>query len=276
MDPRRTAEPVGVAVGLSAAGITIALGATVPLLLTAPASGPTEGAPRSPRAGAAAPVAADTAVHSATRILGRSVRGRPIIAYHRWRPGARNRVLVIGSMHGDEQAGLAVVRRLRAVAPPAGVDLWLIPTVNPDGNAARARRNARAVDLNRNFPHVWARTARGTHTYSGPRASSEPETRLLMRFVSRYRPRTTVVFHQPLYGVDSYRAKSPALVRALSRGTGLPVRSFSCRRVCRGTFTGWHNRTTPGRAVTVEFGRSASPVLINRTAAAVLRSASVR
>ncbi len=42
-------------------------------------------------------------------------------------------------------------------------------------------------------------------------------------FLRQVRPRTTLVFHQPLYGVDSYRAKSMPLVRRLSRETGLPV-----------------------------------------------------
>ena len=45
-------------------------------------------------------------------------------------------MLVIGSIHGDEQAGLRVVRRLRPREHlPADLDLWLVPTVNPDGTA---------------------------------------------------------------------------------------------------------------------------------------------
>ena len=49
-------------------------------------------------------------------------------------------------------------------------------------------------------------------------------------FLREVSPRTTLVFHQPLYGVDSYRAKSMTLVRRLSRETGLPVRFFDCQR----------------------------------------------
>jgi hypothetical protein len=95
----------------------------------------------------------------------------------------------------------------------------------------------------------------------------------VLRFVKAIRPRTTVVLHQPLFGVDSYRAKSMPLVRALSQGTGLPVRSFGCRGGCHGTFTEWHNDRTPGRAVTIEFGRIASDPRIGRVARAVLRVA---
>jgi len=203
--------------------------------------------------------------------IGTSVQGRPIMAIHRWTPGATRKVLVIGNMHGDERAGMRVVARLKTATLPANVNLWLIPTLNPDGNAARTRTNARGVDLNRNFPHRWVRAGRGTSKWSGARAASEPETRALMAFVAKRRPRTTIVFHQPLYGVDSYRAKSMTLVRALSRETGLPVKWFSCSGVCHGTFTGWHNANTPGRAVTVEFGRALSTYRLGRTVRAVKR-----
>ena len=216
-------------------------------------------------------VPASAATATETVRIGTSVQGRPIVAIHRWAPGATKKVLVIGNLHGDERAGMRVIERLRTRTVPADVNLWLIPTLNPDGNAADTRTNARGVDLNRNFPHSWRYAGRGTSKYSGPRAASEPETRALMAFVSKYKPRTTIVFHQPLYGVDSYRAKSMTLVRALSRETGLPVKSFSCSGVCHGTFTGWHNANTPGRAVTVEFSRPVTTYRLDRTTRAVLR-----
>jgi predicted deacylase len=213
-----------------------------------------------------APAPAPTSVR-----FGTSAAGRPLVALHRSTPGATRRVLVIGNLHGDEKAGLRVVERLRTARLPADVDLWLVPSLNPDGTARGTRTNARGVDLNRNFPHAWARAGRGSAKYSGPRAASEPETRALMAFVRRHPPRTTVVLHQPLFGVDSYRAKSMALVRALSAATGLPVKSFACRGTCHGTFTGWHNATVRGRAVTVELGRTVSARRLDRVAAAVLQ-----
>lgn len=222
-------------------------------------------------ADAMADTMADAEVRTRTVTIGRSTSGTDITAVHRWRPGASKRVLVIGSMHGDEPAGTRVVDRLETMTPPANVHLWLVRSINPDGLAASTRTNARGVDLNRNFSHRWKRADRGTSTYSGPRAASEPETRALQRFVKGRPPRTTVSFHQPLRGVDSYAAKSLRVVRALSRETGLPVESFDCGGVCHGTFTGWHNRAVPGRAVTVEFGAHPSADRIRRTARAVLR-----
>jgi hypothetical protein len=62
-----------------------------------------------------------------------------------------------------------------------------------------------------------------------------------------------------------------SLVRSLARATGLPVKSFDCQGGCHGTFTDWHNDRTPGRAVTVEFGRRAGDAQVDRVARAVLR-----
>ena len=212
-------------------------------------------------------------VHEATVVIGTSVQGRPIRAVHRWTDGATRSTVVVGSIHGDERAGMRVVRRLRTAALPAGVDLWLVRTMNPDGTAADRRTNGHGVDLNRNFPTYWQRAGAGTATWSGPTAASEPETRAAMSFLRTVAPRTTVVFHQPLSGVDSYRAKSMTLVLRLSRLLDLPVRSFDCAGGCHGTLTDWHNRHLPGRAVTIELGPRVPSAAVTRYADALLRLA---
>jgi predicted deacylase len=220
------------------------------------------------------PVAAVTAsVHEETVVIGTSVQGRPIRAVHRWTDGATRSTVVVGSIHGDERAGMRVVRRLRTAALPAGVDLWLVRTMNPDGTAADRRTNGHGVDLNRNFPTYWERAGAGTETWSGPTAASEPETRAAMSFLRTLTPRTTLVFHQPLSGVDSYRAKSMTMVRRLSRLLDLPVRSFDCSGGCHGTLTDWHNRHLSGRAVTIELGPRVSAAAVTRYAAALLEVA---
>ncbi len=211
-----------------------------------------------------------TEVHQTSVRIGTSVQGRAIVAVHRWTDAATRTALVVGSMHGDERAGMRVVRRLRTAPLPAGLDLWLVRTMNPDGTAADRRTNAHGVDLNRNFPRFWVEAGAGTPTWSGPSAASEPETRAMRTFLREVSPRTTLVFHQPLYGVDSYRAKSMTLVRRLSRETGLPVRFFDCRRGCHGTLTDWHNSRLDGRAVTVELGRTASAQQVDRVAGGLL------
>jgi murein peptide amidase A len=219
------------------------------------------------------PPTADVVVHEETVVVGTSVEGREIVAVHRWAGGATRTTMVIGSMHGDERAGTRVVRRLRSAALAAGVDLWLLPTMNPDGAAAGRRTNAHGVDLNRNFPRHWAAADQGTVKWSGPAPASEPETESVMTLLRRVQPRTLVVFHQPLFGVDSYRAKSMTLVRRLSRELDLPVRSFDCGGACHGTLTDWHNARLPGRAVTVELGRTAGDWRLWHTAHGLLRLA---
>ena len=82
-------------------------------------------------AGNAAPVAA-----AARRVvLGRSVDGRPIVAVEVGSPSSAHRELVVGCIHGNEPAGIAIARRLEA-SSPRGLDLWVIPVLNPDGRAA--------------------------------------------------------------------------------------------------------------------------------------------
>jgi protein MpaA len=217
--------------------------------------------------------AAPASVHEATVVIGTSVQGRPIRAVHRWTDGATRSTVVVGSIHGDERAGMRVVRSLRTATLPAGVDLWLVRTLNPDGTAADRRTNGHGVDLNRNFPTYWRLAGAGTGTWSGPTAASEPETRAAMSFLRTVAPRTTLVFHQPLSGVDSYRAKSMTLVRRLSRLLDLPVRSFDCTGGCHGTLTDWHNRHLSGRAVTIELAPRVSTAAVTRYARALLKVA---
>ena len=121
--------------------------------------------------------------------VGVSVEGRPITALRRGDPDGR-RVLVIGVIHGDEQAGLDIVDRLTTLPVPDGVDLYLIDAMNPDGVAANTRHNANGVDLNRNFPYNWGPIAEpGNWEYAGPSAASEPETQAMVSFISRAAPR---------------------------------------------------------------------------------------
>ena len=202
--------------------------------------------------------------------IGTTVQGRPILAVHRWTDAAAKPLLFLGSMHGEEQAGMRVVRRLRRVDLPAGVNLWLVPTMNPDGTAVDLRDNAHGVDLNRNFPTYFRRSDRGTTLWSGPSPASEPEVRATMRLLRTVSPFTVLSLHQPLHAVDTYRMKSPALVRQLHRLTGLPYAPLSCHDGCHGTMTDWFNTHFPGRAVTMEFAHRASVAEINRMADAAI------
>jgi len=180
------------------------------------------------------------AVAAAAHLVGHSVQGRRIVAYEVGDPAAARKVLVVGCLHGNECAGIAVVNRLRRLGPLEGVDLWLVPDANPDGHRARTRGNAHGVDLNRNFPHRWKRL-RGLF-YSGPRPASEPETRALMGLIRQLRPAVTIWFHQHLNMVVLTR-RNPGLERRFARLAGLRAGYLP---PYRGTATGWSNANFPG------------------------------
>ena len=110
--------------------------------------------------------------------IGHSVAGRPIWPVELGSPSAVHRVLVVGCIHGNETAGIAIVQRLIATGAPRGTEIVAVTSVNPDGCARGTRQNADGVDLNRNFPSNWARIGRrGSFQWSGPRPLSEPESR---------------------------------------------------------------------------------------------------
>lgn len=187
--------------------------------------------------------------------IGESVRGRPILAHRLGEPADNGvpTVVLIGAMHGDEQRSRPPLWAIRDGEPLIGAEVWVIPTYNPDGIAAGTRRNARGVDLNRNFPYRWA-DLDGRYE-SGPRPASEPETRALMRFLGRVRPDRILSLHQPLHGVDT-DTKDRAFAERVARILRLPRKTFDCGGVCHGTMTGWFNHRYAGSALTVELGPS--------------------
>ena len=142
---------------------------------------------------AAALLPQSAATAASTEMLGRSAQGRQIVAVRVGSPAARRVVLIVGAIHGDERAGVAVTRRLRRARPPRGTALLLVDDMNPDGAAARTRQNGRGVDLNRNFPFRWRAMGRPfDETHSGRSPLSEPESRAAAALIARVRPRVTL------------------------------------------------------------------------------------
>ncbi len=199
--------------------------------------------------------------------VGTSVQSRSIDVVHRLDvPGAslavddptRVVVLVVGVIHGDEQAGLDVVEILRTMPIgdiPSNVDLYLMPALNVDGLALNQRHNANGVDLNRNFPYKWGPIAQpGNWEYAGPSKASEPETKAMVSFVDLLRPDLTVWFHQDEFSIAPSSGPDKAVREEYARLTGLPLQG-----VPGGTYTGvaatWQRRTYPDdTAFIVELG----------------------
>jgi protein MpaA len=199
------------------------------------------------------------------QLIGHTVRGRPIYAYELGFPGGRV-VLVVGCIHGNESAGVAVANTLRRLPTPAGVDLWIVPVLNLDGRAADTHGNAHGVDLNRNFPFDWRRLG-GIASISGPHALSEPESRAAYRLILRIRPQLSIWFHQHLAVIDDSQG-SVALERRFARLVGLPLAKLIDYP---GSVASWENHTFSGTAFVVELhaGRL-TPDQAHRYAEAVL------
>jgi murein peptide amidase A len=164
---------------------------------------------------------------AAAVVIGQSVDRRPIELLHV--AGSGPRVLVVGCIHGNECAGMAVVAALRRSHPQE--DLWLVPTANPDGLAHLTRGNADGVDLNRTFPN-----------------GREPETRTLVRLIRRLRPNVTIWFHQH---EDLVRAwgRSQAVARRYARLSGMRYARIEWPI---GAATSWQNRVLHERSFVVE------------------------
>jgi len=248
------------AVVMTVAVVSTACGASAPTVRSTPKTNVT----------AASAASRASVVAQKTITIGHSVKGVPIRATRRGVPRAPHRILVVGVIHGNESAGLAVISRLFHATPPAGVDLWLIRAINPDGLRAGTRQNARGVDLNHNFPANWIPYERPWDPYySGPRAASEPETRAAMRFILQIKPEVTIWYHQHEHEV----IKAPgdvSLEAEYARLVGLPFdRHYP---YAHGRATYWQHANVSGStAFVVEFGSgSLSPRVASRHVRAVL------
>jgi protein MpaA len=256
-----TAATVTTTAPVATPALTTSPPATIPTTIPTTTI-PTTTIPATTAAGTTAPPPATTAPATAAPAndvvrqieLGRSVEDRPITAVERGTPGGTV-VLVIGCIHGDEDAGIGVVDDLMTAALPPGVDLWLVPTMNPDGQADQTRTNAHQVDLNRNFPQNWAPLGQpGDSQYAGTGPASEPETAAVVALVKRIRPALAVWYHQDLNRIDPGTGHSGEVRRRYAELTGLPMAP-----VTGGTYTGtatqWESALVPkGAAFIVELG----------------------
>jgi len=89
----------------------------------------------------------------------------------RGRLDAPLKVLVLAGQHGDERPARRTLQSLLAVSPrelatriPA-TQLSVIPEANPDGCAARSRRNANGIDLNRDHQLLLSAETTAIHLF---------------------------------------------------------------------------------------------------------------
>ncbi|MFM7123967.1 MAG: M14 family metallopeptidase [Actinomycetes bacterium] len=204
------------------------------------------------------------------RAFGTSVQGRPLEAFRMGDPRGVT-VAVVGVIHGNEEAGLLITDELLNMQVPNGVNLWVIPTINPDGTALNRRGNANRVDLNRNFPYGWAKIGQpGYWQYAGPSRASEPETKALVSFFREIKPALGLWYHQDLNIISPGVGFEGEIRARYGAITGLPM-----KRITGGTYTGvaatWQKKGLKNSmAFVVELGKTLNTEEAKVHASAVL------
>lgn len=186
-------------------------------------------------------------------ILGYSVQRRPIELLTLGH--GDEVILIISTIHGNEDAGTPLVYKLVDVLKQrpqllTGRTVLIIPVVNPDGRALRTRVNASGIDLNRNFP---APNRVNNHT-NGQEGLTEPESQILHELIVSRQPERILTLHQPLICLD-YDGPGEAIARQMGMYCNLPVKKLGARPGSLGSFSGIE-RQTP--IITMELKRSDS------------------
>jgi hypothetical protein len=106
----------------------------------------------------------------------------------------------ISSMHGDEITGRELTQFLiedllnsygkdkRITRLINSTEIYIMPSMNPDGSARRSRSNANGYDLNRNFPD-WSRGD------VNDLSNRQPETKAVMEFQKKHNFSLSANFH---------------------------------------------------------------------------------
>jgi g-D-glutamyl-meso-diaminopimelate peptidase len=144
------------------------------------------------------------------------VADRPIQVY-RFGDGQRERLIIAGIHGGYEWNTIALADELIAHVQehpemiPKDVSLYILPNLNPDGEARShgvdGRANERGVDLNRNFPALWQEDwpRSGCWDYgpttAGSHPASEPETLAVMSFVQGHNIDALINYHSAALGI---------------------------------------------------------------------------
>jgi len=188
--------------------------------------------------------------------FGRSVQNRPLTFIRRGNPNGI-RVLVVGVIHGNEPAGLAVTDLLKKMAVPANVDLWILSELNPDGIQLKTRQNANKVDLNRNFPVRWKPLGEiGFWQWAGTGPATEPETKSMMDLGKVIQPQFNVWYHQDYFRISPGLGRDGDIRERYAMLVDLPL-----LKIAGGTYSGtatmWADTLNNNDTVSllVEFGK---------------------
>ena len=200
--------------------------------------------------------------------IGYSAQGRPINAYF-FGDGAST-VMFVGAIHGNEASSSYILQDLvghleaNAKRLPAGRQVVVVTTINPDGFSRASRANANGVNLNRNFATSdWKsdiNDTNGSHVAGGGKTSmSEPETKAIAALSSRLRPRLVLSYHAVgsvaianQAGDSASLANTYARTVGYSNGTGNSSEIFTYE--ITGTYDDWLRERLGVPSIVVELG----------------------
>lgn len=164
--------------------------------------------------------------------LGKSEEGRPLRAWFYNTPFETHQpldVLFIGGVHGDEGESTALLEAFQRYLATCSLEqrptarFAVLPCLNPDGLQRSTRKNARGVDLNRNWPtQNWSPSLASDNYYGGEAPLSERETQVLAAFMATHPPRCIASFHTP-YRVVNFDGPAEALAEQYAGLSGYPV-----------------------------------------------------
>ncbi|GAB6150468.1 DUF2817 domain-containing protein [Clostridium novyi] len=131
------------------------------------------------------------------------------IKIHMWgKDNAKNKIAILGSMHGDEPQGKYIIEKLMKYINDnpktiENLQIMFIPLVNPDGLEKCTRVNLNKIDLNRNFPTKnWKESKKNSRYYSGSKKASESEVNMLINYIGKFNPQYIINIHSPLKVVN--------------------------------------------------------------------------
>ena len=171
----------------------------------------------------------EVVVDKTKTVLGKSVEGRDIMAYH-FGEGQKEIIFMAG-LHGGYSWNTSLLAyelvdylKANASTVPADLKVTVIPVLNPDGlvkvtgtaekfavsdvskstaTLAAGRFNSNEVDLNRNFDCDWKAVGKwqSRDVSGGTAPFSEPESAALKNYVESKNPAAVVVWYSAAGGV---------------------------------------------------------------------------
>jgi len=196
-------------------------------------------------------------------VIGHSVLGRPIYAFHVGEYHAPQ-VIITGAIHAREWITALLVAELVKIYRTRDCGgIYFVPLCNPDGVEIALdggeplwKANARGVDLNVNFDADWGRGAGnvrepGPENYIGEYPNSEPEVKALIDFTLAVEPCAAVAYHSKGELVYYASAISKPLAERIGRITGYTPEQT---KNSTGGYCDWVTMRLGIPAVTIEVG----------------------